>query len=125
MKKWISTVLCMVLLTHPFGVWAEDVFVLPKELQCIEDEAFYGITSLHEVVLAEGVLSIDQKAFAFSSITRIHLPASIEYIADDAFLECHLEFVKAEGDYGKKWCADHGIRTDTDDSYAGEPFVIF
>ena len=62
-----------------------DVLTLPAGLKTIEEEAFYGDTSLSEVVLPEGLTTIGSKAFANSRVKWIYIPASVTSIADDAF----------------------------------------
>ncbi len=64
---------------------AADTLQLPEGLKRIEEEAFYGDTSLDEVVLREGVEFIGSKAFAESTLKRIYLPLSLKEIAEDAF----------------------------------------
>ena len=44
------------------------------------------------------------------SIRHINLPDSIEFIADDAFDGCALEYAKAQGEYCRKWCEEHHIK---------------
>nr|MCR5173064.1 leucine-rich repeat domain-containing protein [Oscillospiraceae bacterium] len=67
---------------------AADTLALPAETTVIEEEAFFGDTSLDEVVLPEGVTAIGPRAFAGSSVSRIYLPASLTEIAEDAFSAC-------------------------------------
>ena len=61
---------------------------LPAAVKEIEEEAFYGDSSLDEVVLPEGIEKIGARAFAGSSIRRIFLPASLSEISEDAFDSC-------------------------------------
>ena len=65
-----------------------QVLVLPEGTKVIEAEAFYGDTSIREVVLPEGVETIGERAFANSGVTKVNLPESVEYIAPDAFDGC-------------------------------------
>ena len=58
---------------------------LPAGLKTVEAEAFYGDTSLEEVVIPYGAESIGALAFAYSGVKRIHIPDTVTYIADDAF----------------------------------------
>ena len=44
---------------------------LPANLKTIQEEAFYGDTSLDEVVLPEGLERIESRAFAESSVKEI------------------------------------------------------
>lgn len=61
------------------------VLTLPDDLKTIEAEAFYGDTSVTEVILPEGLTTIGSKAFANSNVKWIYIPASVTSIADDAF----------------------------------------
>ena len=82
---------------------------LPAELQEIEAGAFYGATMLDEVALPSGIQRIGSLAFANSSLTKINLPESLDYIADDAFLRTNLETVTVEaGTYACDWAVAHG-----------------
>ena len=61
---------------------------LPTQLQIIEEEAFYGNTSLDRVILPDGLEEIHRKAFANSSCRDVYFPSSISYIAPNAFDNC-------------------------------------
>ena len=105
-KIIITLVLCAIL----FSVCAQaDTLVLPPALKTIEEEAFYGDTSLDEVVLPEGLESIGKKAFAGSSVKKINLPASLTSIADDAFSGCPLLRIATYQPYATRWAEAHGI----------------
>ena len=119
MKKIICSIVCIVMAAGT-AFAAGAVLKLPEAIQTIEEETFYGDTSLYEVVVPSKLTRIEQKAFAYSSVVHINLPDSIEYIADDAFDGCHLEYAKTQSDYCKKWCTDHGIRIySSDDNETG------
>lgn len=81
-QRVLAIVMTLVILCNS-GALAE--FRLPAGLKAIEDEAFMGDTSLDEVVLPEGLISIGSKAFKDSSVKRMYLPASLTEIAEDAF----------------------------------------
>ena len=53
---------------------------LPSALKEVQASAFYGDQALDVVMLPDGVESIGSKAFAESSVSLIHLPASIKSI---------------------------------------------
>ena len=126
MKRWMCLGLLLTLLAGPLGAFAENALTLPKGLKAIEAEVFYGDLALSEVVLPASIASIGERAFAFSSVKRINLPASIRFIADNAFDGCDLECAYADGAYCLKWCADHGITTRTrgQDENEGERDVV-
>ena len=55
----------------------------------INDYAFYGCTSLTDVIVGDGVTDIGNYAFyGCSSLTNIVLPTSLIRIRDYAFLGC-------------------------------------
>ncbi len=79
---------------------------LPSGVKTIEAEAFYGDTSLYEVVLPDGLTTIGSKAFANSSLRKINLPASITNIAPDAFNGCDMGNVLVRaGTYAANYAA--------------------
>ena len=86
------------------------ILTLPAELNVIEEEAF---TSLYvgSVVLGENVQRIEKRAFADCSLTEnINLPASIEFIAEDAFSGCEkLTAAVTDGSYAHQWCEDNNF----------------
>ena len=61
---------------------------LPASLRIIDEEAFSGDRYLERVIVPEGVKEIRSGAFAFTNVWEIYLPASLNFIADDAFLGC-------------------------------------
>lgn len=85
------------------------VFTLPSSMKTIKAEAFYGDDSLYQVILPNGVTTIGSKAFAYSTLQVIHLPASLTSIADDAFLDCSGITVTADaGSYAYEWAVENG-----------------
>ena len=90
MKRRLSvTLACMFVLTALVlsGAMAQEI-ALPASLQIIEAEAFLGDDSIEKLTLPEGVLRIENRAFANSSVSAVKLPQSLIYIADDAFEGC-------------------------------------
>lgn len=118
MRKALCAILLLILaLSAPA---AADVLDLPGSLRQIGAEAFYGDASLSEAILPSGLLRIEERAFAYSALKRVNLPESIEFIADDAFLGCELEYVRADNEYCREWCRSHGIEADSPDPDEGE-----
>ena len=63
-----------------------DTLTLPSGLTEIKDRAFYGDTTLTEVVIAEGVTSIGSEAFSgCEKMTSITIPNSVKSIGSKAF----------------------------------------
>lgn len=91
------------------GTAMADTLTLPADLQIIEAEAFYGDTSISDVVLSNHIVEIRSKAFANSSLTNINLPASLSFIAEDALPSPDQVHVTAhEGSYAFDWAVTHG-----------------
>ena len=72
---------------------ASTTLNLPSSLKTVSARAFYGNTSLTDVVIPYGATSIGEKAFANSSVKRILIPASVNNIAADAFEGTGSDFV--------------------------------
>ena len=67
----------------PFAL--AGVLTLPEAVTVIDAEAFCGDPSIDEVVLPEGIRRIESRAFAGTPVRKVNFPASLEYIAEDAF----------------------------------------
>ncbi len=78
----------LVVLSLAAATAAADVLLLPADLAEIGEEAFMGDTSLNEVIVPDGTLSIGDYAFAGSSLSRVHLPGSLVSIGEHAFEGC-------------------------------------
>ena len=81
-------ILLLIFCCHVFWnceAFAETV-MLSDELLIIEDESFFGDSSIEEVIIPEGTERIGHKAFAYSGLKTITIPESIMSIEQDAFL---------------------------------------
>ena len=89
MKKKKHLCLCFVVFLQSLIFFlsanANDTLKLPQNTKIIEREAFYGNQSINKVILSGNVSEIRNRAFANSSLSKINLPKSISYIAEDAF----------------------------------------
>ena len=86
-----------------------DTLTLPASLTVIEEEAFYGDTSLSSVVLPEGLKEIKAGAFASSTISAINLPSTLESIDDTALPAPGTIQVTAEkGTWSYGWAVEKG-----------------
>ena len=90
------------------AVYAETLF-LPTDLKTIEEAAFAGDTSLDQIVVPEGTLTIGSRAFANSSVKAIALPQSLTTIEEDAFLGSRPAVSAVKGSYACNWAKDHGL----------------
>ena len=101
----LSLMLCLFV-----GAACADTVTLPADLTVIDVEAFENVGALDEVVLPEGAKRIESLAFANSGVRRVYLPATLEYIAKDAFSGC--EGMSAWGQYGsyaEQFCMEQNI----------------
>ena len=96
------------------GNAAAGTLTLPGSLKTIEAEAFRMDTSISRVILPNKVETIGAYAFARSSLTWIHLPASLKQIAATAFSGCssRLKAEVYEDSYAHHWCTENGITCD-------------
>ncbi len=81
------TVICFALVLTfclQCSAFAETV-TLPAGLVNVEEQAFYGDSSLTEVIIPSGTETIGELAFAYSGLKRIVFPRSVYSIADNAF----------------------------------------
>ena len=83
MKRWL--LITLVALFCLCWIWGHADYILPTATQVIESEAFMNNTSLLAVVFPDGLQRIESRAFAGCRLLRVSLPASILYIAEDAF----------------------------------------
>ena len=74
LRTIIAALLCLMMVNPSLA----DVLTLPSGTKVIEEYAFYGDTSIDEVVLPEGIEEIGEYAFAKSGLTKINLPSSLE-----------------------------------------------
>ena len=113
MKKWavlLFGLMCSVLwVGNTFAADAPSL-VFPNKLIEIDDRAFYGTTSIDDVVLPEGIQRIGEEAFGYSSLASIYLPESITHIADNAFVGCSdIQMTASLGSYAYDWAIEHGF----------------
>ena len=82
---------------------------LPNRLAAIEPYTFESCSSLRSVVVPDGVTSIGSLAFAFSGVTSVSLPASVEHIEDHAFVggKADIAVEAPAGSYASRWCETH------------------
>lgn len=97
-------------------VSAADTLTFPANMERIEDSAFEGDTSLDEAVLPDGIKYIGYKAFASSSLRKVNLPASLEFIAFNAFDRKNTEFTYTSGTYAEDWVNNYiDLKSDNND----------
>ena len=83
-------------------------FKTPQTTVVIEEEAFMGNSSLSTITLNDGLKRIESNAFSNCDLQEAHLPASVEYIAEDAFDgNSNMILYAPNGSYAWKWAIDH------------------
>ena len=116
-RRFISMllVLCILVSSTSFSALAESVLVMPAALQIINEEAFYGSTSIDRVILSNNVKEIRARAFANSTLSEINLPDSLTFIDPSAFDGPDKVTVTANpGTYAYNWAvANHYIEDTT------------
>ena len=123
MKKFFL-LFCMVLLVAALPAMAEGTLTLPEDLTSIEAEAFYGDTSLGDVILPEGVTAIGERAFADSSVKSIALPSTLTDIDPTAFENCEgLTAYVESGSTAEAWCAENSVNRYTYSVSDGEATI--
>ena len=127
----LALALTLIISVFPGQALAEAALELPTALQIIEEEAFFGATSIERVVVPDGTTEIRARAFAQSTLREIELPATLTFIAEDAFSGCgDIAVSVPEGCYAYEWCLEHGliasktysanVRCDRQESLAGQ-----
>ena len=98
MKRLLLAVLLVCCVT---GARA-DGLVLPVDTLTVEARAFYGDGSITDVTLPDRIRRIESEAFAGTGLTVVTLPASLTFIAPDAF-DGAVRFRVTPGTYAAGW----------------------
>ena len=115
LKKVFTAAVLMSAVLFILGAAQAATLTLPADTKVIEEEAFYGDTSLDEVVLPDQIKRIESKAFSKSSVKTVFLPDSLEFIADDAFdRDADINMTAIPGSNAYNWAVDHGFIKETD-----------
>ena len=86
-------------------VHAEKIRKLPSSLKVVEAETFFG-TALREVMIPDGVTSIESRAFAnCGQLVLVDIPSSVSSIASDAFSGSNVAIVCGEVCYATEYAA--------------------
>lgn len=63
--------------------------VIPKDVTCISDRAFFGCSDLSKITIPDGVTKIRFEAFReCSSLKKINIPSSVTEIGPSVFYDC-------------------------------------
>ena len=88
-------------------------------LTIIEDEAFYGASSISKAVLPGDIVEIGSKAFADSSLSKVYIPSTVLTIAEDAFDGTDITIVTPDGTYAKEYADAHGLQWEDGSDHYG------
>ena len=115
LKKFFTIAVLMSAVLFILGAAQAATLTLPADTKVIEEKAFYGDTSLDEVVLPDQIKRIESKAFSKSSVKTVFLPDTLEFIADDAFDSgADIKMTANPGTKAYNWAVDHGFIKETD-----------
>ncbi|MBQ3703975.1 MAG: leucine-rich repeat domain-containing protein [Oscillospiraceae bacterium] len=109
-RSVLTFVLIFVLLLTTSGLtaMADSVLKMPADLEIIEEDAFYGSSSIDKVVLSDKVKEIRAGAFANSTLSEINLPESITFIDETAFDGCSSVIARTyPGSYAEGYAKEH------------------
>ena len=110
LRRSLALLLALLLALGGTSAWADGTLQLPQRLTEIEEEAFYGDSSLDYVIVPEGVHRIGERAFANSSVQTGYLPGSLGEIPDSAFANAPLQCVITPGgSEAGRWAEARGI----------------
>lgn len=80
----------------------------PWSVREIGDEAFMGVPMQKNYAVRSGIETIGSRAFADTGVQQVWLPATLRFIAPDAFDE-GTEFLCSPGTYAESWCLENGV----------------
>ena len=80
----LFTMILSLLLAFQISAMAENAD-LPDDLKEIGEDAFYGDQSITSLTIPDGAETIGARAFAYSGLEQIYIPASVMTIPADAF----------------------------------------
>ena len=85
-----------------------ETLQIPGHVKVIQDGAFQNDSSLRQVILPDGLISIGAAAFAGTRLTHINFPASLASIAENAFSGCSEVICEAqENTAGWQYAVNH------------------
>ncbi|MBR4205185.1 MAG: leucine-rich repeat protein [Clostridia bacterium] len=101
-----------VLISYPMDDGFARQYRVPEGTEVIGEKAFWSVNwgqSLEEIFLPDGLVSIEAKAFAYSSIKKLRVPESVSMIDKSAFDDCSLTIKVKEGSYAQTFCEENGL----------------
>lgn len=110
MKKYIAILLCITMLFTTYGCAFADTLKLPEQLTVISDEAFAGDLSLDVIDVPWGTERIESGIFTGSGISRIYIPGTVNYIADDAFDGTSVTILSPYDSFAMQYAEAHSLK---------------
>lgn len=124
MKRRLSLLLILVMLTTSYGSALAETLKLPANLTTIGEKAFLGASSLDEVDIPWGTETIGSKAFANSSVTKVYIPDTVNEIARDAFEGTNATIVSSGVSFAHFFALQNKIDWENADSAEEVPLTI-
>lgn len=84
-----------------------ESFAAPSALRLIGEKAFFGCTSLRNVVLNEGLAEVRSDAFTDTAISELRLPASVERLGNPLAAGAGLTYVGATATFSIAAGSEH------------------
>jgi len=110
LSLYLALAALIILSPPPSRSESEEALRFPESTLLIQEQAFYQAENVRSAYLPNGVKRIESKAFAESGLTFISLPASLEFIAEDAFSGCTGLTAQCRKDtYAYEYCKTAGI----------------
>ena len=108
MLNKVVVALSCVLLAAIYVAAHADTVTLPTGIEEVAVKTFFGDKALDEVRIPYGVKRILSKSFASSGVKRAYIPATVTYIAEDAFDDVPgLTIITAGGTYAAEYVKNH------------------
>ena len=70
--------------------------IIPNSVKEIGEKVFYSCSSLKHLIISDSVISIGSSAFAYSSISSIHIGQGVTSLDRSAFECCNIEQIEVD-----------------------------
>ena len=118
MKRIVSLLLLFTIVSTSYLPAYAGSLNLPKSLVGIDEEAFYEDMSLDEIMIPYGTTYIGSKAFAYTSAVSIHIPVTVDSIAEDTFLGSpDIVICSPSYAYAKLYAETHNLTWEEDNTF--------
>lgn len=118
MKRFLNGLVIIALLVTGYLPAYADILSLPSNVPRIEEETFYGDISLEEVQIPFGTTYIGPRAFGYTSVEYVHIPVTVDTIADDAFEGSGSVVISSPARaYAREYAQTHNIEWEEENNY--------